>query len=139
MKITFEGFFEGLDYFIKKRPFISAFLFVILLVVVVLVLWVGVSGEKKPDVPSPPTEPGAPLKEYFLKLGEFGFWLGENEAKQTANGAKIYNLYRDYERPEGWVMHTVRVRGGDVGDTIAYKGEEISLYIPIRYAPFSIK
>ncbi|GHV40350.1 hypothetical protein FACS1894187_21230 [Synergistales bacterium] len=83
--------------------------------------------------------PSLVSKEYFLKLGDFGFWLIEDKAKQTARGAVIHNLREDFRPLAGWVLHTERVRGGNVGDTIAKKGEDISLYIPATSGDFSIK
>ncbi|GHV41834.1 hypothetical protein FACS1894187_23800 [Synergistales bacterium] len=97
-----------------------------------------------PADPTPPqpqisVSPNSPKKEDFFGLGDFGGWLIEDKEKQTARGAVIYNLNKDFKPKAGWVIHTVRVPGGSKGDTIAKKGEVMSLYIPSGSAPFSIK
>ncbi|MDR1978218.1 MAG: hypothetical protein LBQ42_05740 [Synergistaceae bacterium] len=63
-------------------------------------------------------------------------WLGLKDG--TANGAVIDPLKEDFSPLPGWVMHTVRVRGGKPGDDKAFKGEVISLYIPDDMPGFAV-
>jgi hypothetical protein len=66
--------------------------------------------------------------EYFTGLGTVTEWL--NLQNGVARGAVIANLKKNFSPPPGWVIHTDRVTGGNIGDKIAYKGETMSLWMP---------
>jgi hypothetical protein len=75
--------------------------------------------------------------EYFKSLGPIEKWLFLESG--FARGAKISELKKNLSPLPGWVIHTRRVESGPVGDKIAYKGEEVSVYIPKDSPPFRVR
>jgi hypothetical protein len=78
----------------------------------------------------------APKLSYFKSLGEIkravplrgyeGFKVGE-----AYGMALVFNEdFHMTDDLDGWLLHTPRVDGGDVGDTVCYKFEECTLWIP---------
>jgi hypothetical protein len=64
-------------------------------------------------------------------------WMTDEHDRTVATGAAII-FNADFQPESGWVLHTNRVRGGDIGDKIAYKGERGTLWIPYGANAFSI-
>jgi hypothetical protein len=75
--------------------------------------------------------------EYFESLGTVEEWLYFENG--FAYGATIKKLKKNFSPLPGWVLHTNRVKGGPVGDKIAYEGERISLYLPPDMPAFRVR
>jgi len=77
-----------------------------------------------------------PTHVFFEALGKVEKWLPE-DAVSIARGAFISVLKKDFIPPKGWIIHSNRCPNNP-GDTIAYKGESVSIWIPDSMPGFSI-